>query len=410
MRRKNIMRAWAVPGIVCVLVLSVSSHAAAQRLPSEPIVLGGGLLTVGGDLSATVGPDDAGFFNYTDYQDSTLRMLRVDLTASLRAGNHLSLLGDIRSQNARAPQAYALYLRIRPWTKRRFDLQVGRVPPTFGAFPRRSYEADNPLIGYPLAYQYLTSLRADAVPANADELLQMRGRGWLSNYSIGNVTPAPGVPLVTVFRWDTGVQAHAANDFIDLTGAITAGTLSNPLFRDDNAGRQVAGRVALHPIAGLIVGASAAHGPFVSRQAAQAAVGNGQDGEFAQTAWGGDVEYSRAYYVLRAETVVSQWTMPAIGSPAVSGPLRAAATSVEGRYKIRPGLYVAARADYLGFNEIAGSRERATWDATTRRIEAGGGYSIQRNLLLKVTAQDDRRDGGRVRASRLLAGQLVFWF
>ena len=178
MRRKNVMRsAVAHAGIACLLVLAVSYRADAQRLPSEPLVLGDGLLTVGGSLSATAGPVDSGFFNYTDYEDSTLRMLRVDLTASLRAGNHLSLLGDIRSQNAGAPKAYALYLRIRPWTRRRFDLQVGRVPPTFGAFPRRSYEADNPLIGYPLAYQYLTSLRADAVPASADELLSMRGRG-----------------------------------------------------------------------------------------------------------------------------------------------------------------------------------------------------------------------------------------
>ena len=397
-------------GIACLLVLCASSRASAQRLPSGPIVLGDGLLTVGGNLSATVGPDDPGFFNYTDYEDSTLRMLRLDLTASLRAGSHVSLLGEVRSQNARAPKAYALYLRIRPWTKRRFDLQIGRVPPTFGAFPRRSYEADNPLIGYPLAYQYLTSLRADAVPASADELLQMRGRGWLANYSVGNLTPAPGVPLATVFRWDTGVQAHAANDFVELTAAITTGTLSNPLFRDDNAGRQVAGRVAVHPIAGLIVGASAAHGPFVSRQAARAAVGAEQDGAFAQTAWGGDVEYSRAYYVLRVETIFSQWTIPSLGSPAVSGPLRAVATSVEGRYKIRPGFYVAARADRLGFNEIAGSRGPATWDATMRRIEAGGGYSIERNLLLKISAQVDARDGGRTRTSRLVAGQLVFWF
>ena len=44
------------------------------------------------------------------------------------------------------------------------------------------------------------------------------------------------------------------------------------------------------------------------------------------------------------------------------------------------------------------------------RVEAGGGYSIQRNLLLKVTAQFDRRDGGRVRKANLVAGQLVFWF
>ena len=181
MRRPDIMSASVTrAGIACLLVLCVGKGAEGQRLqglPSEPIVLGDGLLTVGGSLSATMGSDDPGFFNYTDYEDSTLRMLRLDLTASLRAGSHVSLLGEVRSQNAGAPEAYALYLRIRPWTKRRFDLQIGRVPPTFGAFPRRSYEAENPLIGDPLAYQYLTSLRPDAVPASADELLQMRGRG-----------------------------------------------------------------------------------------------------------------------------------------------------------------------------------------------------------------------------------------
>ena len=218
------------------------------------------------------------------------------------------------------------------------------------------------------------------------------------------------MPLATVFRWDTGVQAHAANDFVDLTAAVTTGTLSNPLFRDDNEGAQVAGRVALHPIAGLIVGVSAAHGPFVSRQAAHAAVGSEQDGAFAQTAWGGDVEYSRAYYVLRVETVFSQWTMPSLGSPAISGPLRAVAASVEGRYKIRPGFYVAARADHLGFNTIVGSAGPATWDATTRRIEAGGGYFIRKDLLMKISVQFDDRNGGRTRQARLVAGQLAFWF
>ena len=179
--------------------------------------------------------------------------------------------------------------------------------------PRRSYEADNPLIGYPLAYQYLTSLRADAIPANADELLpDARPRLAGDLFDSASLTSAPGVPLVNAFRWDTGVQAHAATDLVEFTASVTTGTLSNPLFRDDNAGRQFAGRVALHPIAGLIVGASGAHGPFVSAEAARAAVGSEQDGAFAQTAWGGDVEYSRGYYVVRAETIVSRWTLPII--------------------------------------------------------------------------------------------------
>ena len=106
-------------------------------------------------------------------------MLRIDVTAALKADSHLFFLADVRNENEDGPKAYALYLRIRPWEHRAFDIQVGRIPPTFGAFGRRTYANDNPLIGYPLAYQYLTTLRADSLRARADELLQMRGRGWL---------------------------------------------------------------------------------------------------------------------------------------------------------------------------------------------------------------------------------------
>ena len=77
---------------------------------------------------------------------------------------------------------------------------------------------------------------------------------------------------------------------------------------------------------------------------------------------------------------------------------------------LAPGLHVAARAERLSFEEVQGTRRRAGWDAPVTRVEAGGGYSIQRNLLVKVSAQIDQRDGGRVRRSRLVAGQLVFWF
>src|SRR6478609_6170581 len=83
-------------------------------------------------------------------------------------------------------------------------------------FARRTYGPDaNPLIGYPLAYQYLTSLRPDAVPASADDLLAMRARGWRASYPVGNPVPGPGVPLVSAYRWDTGVQAHYANTRVD---------------------------------------------------------------------------------------------------------------------------------------------------------------------------------------------------
>jgi hypothetical protein len=336
-------------------------------------------------------------------------MLRVGVTAAVKAGKHLSVLGELRSENAGAPQPYALYVRLRPWTSRAFDVQVGRVPPTFGAFARRTYPADNVVIGYPLAYQYLISLRPDALPADADELLRMRGRGWLSNFSVGNTVPDRGLALVSAFRWDTGVQVHAANDFIDGAAAVTTGTLGNPLIGDDNAGKQVVGRLALRPATGLVVGLSAARGPFLTRGASERAGAAGGAGRFTQTGWGADLEYSRDYYLVRFETIVSDWRLPVIKPPAIDLPLRAVSTLVEGRYKIRPGLYAAARLDHLGFSTITGSTSRAQWEAPVTRVEVGGGFSLQRNLLLKVTYQHNTRAGGRVTRSSLGAAQLVFW-
>jgi hypothetical protein len=391
------------------LLLCASASARAQ-IPSEPIVFGDGRVTLGGDVSWSIAPEDTGFFNYTDYDHSTFRMIRLALAASVRAGDHVALLAEIRSENGERPEPYGFYLRIRPWSQRTLDIQVGRVPPTFGAFARRTYAADNLLIGYPLAYQYLTAIRADALPASVDELFRMRGRGWLSNFSIGNLAPERGVPLASAFRWDTGLQVHAETDLVDGTASVTTGTLSNPRFDDDNGGPQVAGRVALHPVAGLILGASTSRGPFVTRTALRAVLPEASTSDFNQTAWGGDLEYSRGYYLVRAETVWSNWTLPIVRASSTALALSAMATAVEGRYKIRPGLYAAARVDHLSFSEIASATTRQTWDAPVTRWEIGGGYSILRNLLLKFEYQHNTRAGGRVTNLSMGAGQVVFWF
>ena len=393
------------------LIVCAASVAGGQTLPSEPIALADGRVTVAGDVSASMGSSDPGFFNYTDYEHSALRMLRVDVSAAAKAGPHFTLLGEVRTENFDSVHPYALYLRIRPWTTRDFDIQVGRIPPTFGAFARRTYATDNPLIGYPLAYQYLTTIRPDSLPASVDELLQKRGLGWRVRYTIGSDTPDRGVPLVSAFRWDTGIEVHGTAGIVTASAAVTAGTVSNPLFSDDNSGRQVAGRVELRPVAGLVVGTSLARGPFVGDAAAKAA-GDGRSSDLTQTAWGGDAEFSRGYYLVRFESIVSSWTLPIVHGTDPNIALRSVSTSLEGRYKILPGLYAAGRVDHLGFSDVAGTLVTEPWDAPVTRVEVGGGFSIERNLLLKLTYQHDTRDGGLFlpQAAHMTAAQVVFWF
>lgn len=396
-------------GSALLLCAATAAAALAQTLPSEPLTIGDGRAVIGGDVAATVAPTDTGFFNYSDYKHSTLRELRLAVTGSVRATDRLSVLGELRSENLNQVKPFALYARVHPWRTRRLDIQIGRIPPTFGAFTRRAYGHDNPLIGYPLAYQYLTSLRPDAVAASTDELVTMRGRGWLSNFSLGNTVPNRGLPLVTVFSWDTGVQVSGGWRGLDVAASVTNGSASNPRLKDDNDGKQIATRVTLKPAAGLIVGGSFARGEFLSRSLTTALARGDMKG-FTQRAYGFDAEYSRSHWLLRSDTVVSDWTLPVVNAPRISNPLRAFSTSTEGRYTIVPGLYAAARVDHLGFNRVTTSTQHVTWEAPVTRVEIGGGYYVQRNLILRMSVQHNRRDGGRVHRATLPAVQVLYWF
>jgi hypothetical protein len=434
------------PSVVLTLAVWVlmPMAASAQRLPAGPVSAFDGRLAVGAEVVATVGEqDDDAFFNYTDYEHNALRMFRVALSASWRPVSRVAVVGEIRTEDLDLVRPYAAYVRVRPWINHAFDVQVGRIPPSFGAFGRRSYQgSDNPLIGYPLAYQYLTSLRADSIAADADELLRMRGRGWLSNFSVGNLEPAPGVPLVNGFSWDTGVQVTTGWNIVTVAAAVTSGTMSNPRISDDNAGKQVALRVSAAPGPGLVIGTSFARGEFLSRRVQMLlgadrtgastpdthsgdggyapyapAVDDGTtpyaqrvDGEYTQRAQGVDVEYSRDHWIVRAESVLSTWQMPLLSGGSKPTPLQAMATSVEGRYTFAPGLYGAARVEYLGFSRLTGATRSDEWDAPVTRVEVGGGYYVRRNLLLRASVQSNDRDGGRVRSSRFLAGQVLYWF
>src|SRR5262245_16345321 len=82
-----------------LVVLWAGTPARAQTLPSEPLTFGGDRVVIGGDVAAGFAPEDTGFFNFSDYEHSTLREVRVGLAASVRASSRLSFLGEIRTEN-----------------------------------------------------------------------------------------------------------------------------------------------------------------------------------------------------------------------------------------------------------------------------------------------------------------------
>jgi len=395
------------------IALLASAPGAAQVLPAEPIVLAGGAIVVSGTVSGSVGPkDEPGYFNYTDYQHTPLRMFRAAATAAWYPNDHIGVLTELRLENTNL-RAHAWYLRLRPWVDRAFDVQIGRIPPSFGAYARRSYGADDPFIGYPLAYQYLTSLRADALPATADNVLRQRGRGWLVRYPIGNTTPGAGLPLVSAFRWDTGVQVRLGTRPLSLSVALTQGTLSNPLVEDDNGGKQISGRLAITPAPGVVFGISAAGGASVSDVATSALAPGSTGGTPTQAAFGADLEVSSGHWLVRSEVVVNTWSVPAVQKPFIEDRLTATGAWVEARYRVSPRWYVAGRADRLGFSRLIGTLfagQPTTWDAPVRRGQIAAGYYVRRNIVARAEYQYNWRDGGRPHERGLASAQILYWF
>src|SRR5262245_42336121 len=306
------------------------AQPAAAQLPEGPYVAVDGHLTIAGEFSATVGPrDTTAFFNYTDYNHDALRTIRARLLSEFRVTPQLAVLGELRSENTDSFEAAALFLRWRPWLNRQFDVQVGRIPPVIGSFGWRAYGRDNLVVGTPLAYQYLTSLRPDALPATIDDLLRMRARGWRPFYPIGSPAVETGTPLVSGFRWDTGVQTHWQGDWLELSAALTRGAPAVPVVHETNSGLEWSGRAAVSALHGLIVGVSAARGDWIE-QGVLNLLPTSQRDKTSQSVVGTDIEYGRSKILVRAEWLHSVFEMASLPTAPLAEPLGATSGFVEG--------------------------------------------------------------------------------
>jgi hypothetical protein len=403
---------WCAPACAVIVLLAAGPQAAAQDYPASPPPAGmGDRLVFGGQVSAAVSGADPGYFDYSSYGYNLMRRVQIDLDGAFRLTGWLSFVGDLRVDGSSSGgswrvRPYAAFLRVRPWSRRPFDVQAGIIPPVFGSFSRLAYSRDNPLIGVPLVYQYLTSLSPDSVPASADELLAMRGRGWRTGY--GGTSRGAGLPLVDGLRNQVGVEARVGDEGTraEASAALTSGSASLPAGGYAQPWRQISGRVAVRPVMGLVLGLSASRGLFLDN----AITGAYSSPAGVQSAAGFDAEVSRGHWMVRTEGVFTRWTLPPTSAPAITGPLRAFGITAEARYRVCPGVDLAARIDHIGFSQISGTSESESWDAPVKRIEIGVAYSPLRRLTAKVAWQENWRDSYSNRREGVLAAQVITWF
>jgi hypothetical protein len=405
---------WVFAALAGLIAVALPQRAAAQQTADAGYRPGVGRLTFGGEVAGTVSPDDSdAFFNYTNYQQNPLRSIQFRLEGQWRISRSLSFLGELRAENGAGVEGAAWYLRWHPWANHHFDIQAGRIPPVIGRFAREPYGRDNPLIGAPLAYQYLLSLRPDALPATSNQLLLMRGRGWQPSYTIGSSELATGVPIVSAFQWDTGVEAHWQVGWLDLAGAVTRGAVAVSAVRHDgNGGETWSGRAAFTAPNGLVVGISGARGPWID-QSVLSLIPENFRSHNVQSFLGADIEFGWGRWLVRAEELRSVFEVPIINDPSPFARLAAWSGYMEARYRIHPRWQVAGRVERLDLSTITGTLfggQPTTWDAPVERMSADVGYRYDRHLELRVGWQMNWRDGGRVTQRGYPAIQALFWF
>ncbi len=273
------------------------------------------------------------------------------------------------------------------------NLSVGRILTPFGLFAKRQLSPDNPLIGFPLFFQY--SVRVSPT----------------LGYHPGLVPGDPYGGLSTMYKggYLTGAQVYGSLGSIPVSFDVAVTNAPMSLFNSEvnlTESLSYQGRLGFYPWLFLELGVSANYGPFMD-ETLGGFLGNPlllQDSagidpsEHLQQTIGFDLTVDWMYYRLTAEVISNSWNAPFVNTFVYPYVIRAGTGNIklantEFLIDLRVdvpwviGLFVAGRFNLLEFDTIDDPLNPGTtirWDNTVRRYGVGVGYKLTRRVILKA--------------------------
>lgn len=411
-------------GLLTIAVLTLCLFAAPVRGDEvKPEVYVNALV----DLGNAFGEDGLPLANTFRRGDSHFDAMRATLFADVVFSERLALFNQIiiaPASRASLASFLRIYFRYTAIVRDQGDLhfEAGKLPTSFGSFSPRAYSHRNALISIPLMHYYYTTIRSNQLPADNADLIAHRGEGTgseFTGFSGGGIgANFNGLPTVYDPCWDTGVRAIGSIWRLEFVAAVTQGTLSDPKQNggDNNEGKQVAGRVGLVLMPGLVVGGSFAHGPYLDSAVAPYLPAGAAVEDYDQQVWGVDLEMGYRHLQVFAEAAFNRWESPTIEDPSGNPEdLKNVAAYIEAKYTVAPGLYLAGRFDEIRFGDIDdGTGNPTPWDNPVRRTEVGLGYTFRDGVTGKIVRQDfwekDLDAGGSYEREGFFGAQLGFYF
>lgn len=297
-----------------------------------------------------------------------------------------------RSRNAQV-RIDGLFVFAHGLLDNRLNFWLGRIPTPVGAFSPRSYSHVNPLIGYPLAYQY-------KVPYNAFVLSSENANLSLRDQNVGAATS------IYEACWITGLSMFGTVEGIAYLIAIGRGTLTNPE-ASENKGFQLAGRIGRKFGETLGVGVSGGIAPYLQHDINLPANVGIRDPKHIIA--GVDANAHFADVTVRAEAFLNSWDTPQYQ---LEKTVQAYTWYIEGQFFFLPEFYAAARLDEMLYTDITdpSSGQKTSWGYNVTRIEAGVGYKPLPEFLLKGVVQHNALENPATREITIVAIQAAFHF
>jgi len=298
---------------------------------------------------------------------------RFDLFLDAKVADNIFVLVNTRAFQDEVINFDYLALRIVNLADLGFNFQMGKFDMPFGNLADRRFASKNFLYGLPLIYEYRTSL-PDQVATRAG-VLNSRGKG-------------AGMRLIDLGIYDIGAMIYGDVGRAHYAVAVANGTISSTYVRylnDDTDFNKII-RFAYTPVIGLTLGASAAMSAYLGDEGKPLPREEGSL-HYQQMIGEVDVEFSRDRLLFNGEAVYSKWTVPFENEDT---DLWALGYYAEAKYTWFPRFYTAARVSGLMFSRLQLEGISPRWDNNMVEIEAGVGYHLARNTLMKLVRRETR--------------------
>ena len=340
--------------------------------------------------------------------DNALDSYRLRLFVESAVSDRLDVFTEALYNEDVGVVPFGAYALFHPSPGRDMHVMAGLIPWPIGTWAPRANSNKNPLIGFPLQYQYHTTLSSFQLVPSRDALIADAGDGEDgTSYAFGS----QGMPIVYDQWWDFGAVFLGSARPVEYSVGFVNGAPSWPSpGRDNTPGKSFLGRVGLAPTPGIRFGVSGSYGPYLIEDAVKSSLPPGKDAaDFNQVLGMADFEWSGGHAELRAEGYANRWQTPTVGDLRVRGGYG------ELKYTLPAGFYVAGRYDIMRFGDVKDSTGTdRSWDADVDRLEVGVGYRMMKGVTAKVVYQRNKIQppdpGADAEIKDIYAGQLSVIF